>query len=419
MCAALSLILVAINKKTNMLTVTDSKAVTDTLTVSNIFMGMMISFRLSSAFSQWRSGVNAIGAFAEAARTLMSVACANINVLSYEEEKNGLEDDEEASPHDISVQVDTGLKCQLLTELRRYVLLYVAIVFHDCRGLEDIELLQSTNLLFDKEYEELKASGAETTAKDTFGSNRKSLAQLLPQKNKLRAVAVELWMRRLIQEAQRKNFWVVAQSNVLNACITKLTEHYHTVYDVAHTPIPFSYAQFIKSCIVMYLFLYSCVIVSSSGWYSSAWVLAWGMVLFVADDVAIEIESPFGMDANDIDVEARMMKIENELTVLLRSQYHYGGVSDDKIVVRLRAKSSPTYSFSQKDFKKNDAVGKLYQSEASLNLPMQRTCSITNDTLPKIGEYTPLIVNAPAKVGEANKEQKSYSSVETDGEENV
>ncbi len=45
-----------------------SLAFVDTLTVFNVFMGLLISFRLNSAFNQWRAGVVAIGSLGDAGR---------------------------------------------------------------------------------------------------------------------------------------------------------------------------------------------------------------------------------------------------------------------------------------------------------------------------------------------------------------
>lgn len=370
--ALLTLLFVLLHEQYGIFQSTDSTAFKDTLTVSNTFMGLLISFRLNSAFQQWRAGVVAIGAFGEAARNLMSTACAQLDVLSFDEESS-------------SIQEDTALKLNFLTDLRRLVLLYVAIVFHHCRDMEDMQRLKATNLLTETEFQELEASGAESRMAVHRNKHKKSVASASP--NKLRAAAVELWLRRLVQDAQRKNYLVVAQANVLNASITSLTQLYHTVFTIAHTPIPFNYAQYLEFCIVMYLFLYAAAIVPNSGWATAAWVFVWGLVLFIADDVANEIECPFGTDANDIDLEARMLKIEDELTILLKSQYHFGGISAEKREIRPRARTSP------QEVKETVVVMEVKaQSMGTLDLPMLRP-TLSCEALPEIDEYTPLIVN--------------------------
>ncbi|OWY92236.1 hypothetical protein PHMEG_00038838, partial [Phytophthora megakarya] len=87
--------------------------------------------------------------------------------------------------------------------------------------------------------------------------------------------------------------------------------------------------QYLQFLLAAYMMLYMFVIVPNSGLYTPIWVFLWGLFLFMADEIALEIECPFGLDANDIDLEERLLQIEEELTVLVRSQYYFitGGSS--------------------------------------------------------------------------------------------
>ncbi|KAJ0403023.1 hypothetical protein P43SY_009564 [Pythium insidiosum] len=104
-------------------------------------------------------------------------------------------------------------------------------------------------------------------------------------------------------------------ANTLQTKIAQLPSLYTTVFNIANVPIPFNYMQYLQYLIVVYMTLYTFVIVPRSGFYTPLWVFFWGMFLFTADQVAMEIECPFGLDANDIDLEARLLQIEEELTL--------------------------------------------------------------------------------------------------------
>lgn len=65
----------------------NSTAFTDSLTVFNTFLGLIISFRLNSAFTQWRAGMVAMGALSEAAREIVSSGCAYVSTTIKEELK--------------------------------------------------------------------------------------------------------------------------------------------------------------------------------------------------------------------------------------------------------------------------------------------------------------------------------------------
>ncbi|RLN79172.1 hypothetical protein BBJ28_00008955, partial [Nothophytophthora sp. Chile5] len=127
----------------------------------------------------------------------------------------------------------------------------------------------------------------------------------------------------------------------------------------------------------------------NSGLYTPLWVFLWGTFLFMADEVAMEIECPFGLDANDIDLEARLLHIEEELTVLIRSQYYFvtGGTSLTRIpetpeegswrrVVVDKMKPAPfqeSFSFHQ---------GRLSPSHIA---------TLQKASLPEINEFTTVI----------------------------
>ncbi|OQR97658.1 hypothetical protein ACHHYP_10122 [Achlya hypogyna] len=290
-----------------------SLAFIDTLTVFNVFIGLMISFRLNSAFNQWRAGVVAIASVAEAARGIVASTAAMLDFCVAGEDK-----------------------LHFMSEMRRLVCLYVSIIVQDARGhvQDDLQPFIACNLLRDSEADEMRRCGVivqrekETTAFST-------VAQANP--HKLRATIVEVWIRRVIQAGGRRGWFAPPQAASLNGNVTTLVSLYTTVYNIANIPIPFNYAHFLTLMMVLYLTLYTLVIVQSSGLYTPLWVFLWGFVLFSCDDLAREIECPFGLDTNDIDLEARIARMEEELDVILRSLHfheayvrpHLGSIRDD------------------------------------------------------------------------------------------
>ncbi|KAI9999069.1 hypothetical protein PInf_003748 [Phytophthora infestans] len=316
-----------------MVTTSKSIAFTDSLTVFNTFLGLVVSFRLNSAFNQWRSGMVAMGALSEAARDIVGSGCAYVST-TIKEEVNEYANDEakaqnsdqidETKPRPISR--DILEKCAFFTELRRLVFLYIAIVFHDCRGRDDVDKLKDLGVLTNAEYDELFASGSENKK----GEEIESYCDLVRRTpHKLRATITELWLKRLVQVAAQCGHLTPGNASTLQGKISQLPNLYTTVFHIANVPIPFNYMQYLQFLLAAYMLLYMFVIVPNSGLYTPIWVFLWGTFLFMADEIAMEIECPFGLDANDIDLEERLLQIEEELTVLVRSQYYFitGGSS--------------------------------------------------------------------------------------------
>ncbi|EGZ26157.1 hypothetical protein PHYSODRAFT_540712 [Phytophthora sojae] len=341
----------------------ESTAFTDSLTVFNTFLGLIVSFRMNSAFTQWRAGVVAVGSLSEAARDIVASGCAFASTI----------------PQDVLE------KCTFFTELRRLVFLYIAIVFHDCRGVDGIDKLKEAGVLTDAEYDELYACGSEHKLKVEDQESYRAIVRRTP--HKLRATITELWLKRLVQVATNRGHLTPPNSNNLQIKLARLPNLYTTVFNIANVPIPFNYMQYLQFLLTAYMLLYTFVIVPRSGLYTPLWVLMWGTFLFMADEVAMEIECPFGLDANDIDLEARLLQIEEELTVLIRSQYYF--VSGGTTLTRLSEFAFPASQTSSgkstitpplSDFSFHQ--GRISPSHGAL---------LQQGSLPEINEFTKLI----------------------------
>lgn len=322
--ALLSLAIVAFDMSFKTLTSIqeNNTAMDKTLSALNSFMALLISFRLNAAFGQWRSGVVSVSSFAAAVRTLMSMACSYLiypNVNQPDAMSSGITPP--SSPMMVHSVAREKAIFQFLTDLRRLLLLYVGLVFAHFRNTY---AFNGSTMMTQDECNEMNMSGAMMNQ-----ANDETSVKGPP--NKRRVVMVELWIRRLLIRASHSPvtapLLTPAQSQSLNNLVTGMTSLYHALFTIATCPIPFNYAQFVEICILSYLMLYAAVLVPSSGLATSVWVFAWGLVLFTADDVANEIECPFGTDANDIDLEKRLLQIEEEVTVLFKSTLHTGHLS--------------------------------------------------------------------------------------------
>ncbi|GMF12168.1 unnamed protein product [Phytophthora lilii] len=391
-----------------------SIAFADSLTVFNTFLGLIISFRLNSAFNQWRAGMVAMGALSESARDIVGSGCAYVSTTIKEEleedvKEVGEANDEAAEQADQTVEEtqssptdetcrpkpisrDILEKCTFFTELRRLVFLYIAIVFHDCRGRDGIDKLKDSGVLTDAEYDELYASGSEHKKETNSVDSYCDLVRRTP--HKLRAAITELWLKRLVQVAAQCGHLTPGNASTLETKISQLPNLYTTVFHIANVPIPFNYMQYLQFLLAAYMLLYIFVIVPNSGLYTPIWVFLWGTFLFMADEIAMEIECPFGLDANDIDLEERLLQIEEELTVLIRSQYYFitGGASlcfANGFWSQLPNSSLQSKPEISKDFSFHQ--GRLSSSNIA---------TVQQHKLPEINEFTALIKD-PVKVNTA------------------
>jgi putative membrane protein len=392
----------------------DSTAFTDSLTVFNTFLGLIVSFRMNSAFSQWRAGVVAVGSLSEAARDIVGSGCAYVSTtikreLSEAAEAEAVKREASGQPQRrpsvdfkaSSIPLDVLEKCTFFTELRRLVFLYIAIVFHDCRGIDGIDKLKEAGVLSDAEYDELYACGSEHKMQVEDKESYRAIVRRTP--HKLRATITELWLKRLVQVATNRGHLTLPNANALQQKLARLPNLYTTVFNIANVPIPFNYMQYLQFLLTAYMLLYTFVIVPRSGLYTPLWVFMWGTFLFMADEVAMEIECPFGLDANDIDLEARLLQIEEELTVLIRSQYYFvsGGTSLTRI---------PEISVPERQASLDKPKPAPLQSDFSFHqgrISPSHGIMMQQGSLPEINEFTKLIHDPSAT---SSSKSASYGS---------
>ncbi|CAH0480214.1 unnamed protein product [Peronospora belbahrii] len=397
----------------------ESTAFTDSLTVFNTFLGLIVSFRMNSAFTQWRAGVVAVTSLSETARDIVGSGCAYVSTTIKTETTEVVKTVTNTTETEIlspsskchsstidskvsTIPQDVLEKCAFFTELRRLVFLYIAIVFHDCRGLDGIGKLKESGVLTDTEYNELCACGSEFKRQVKDKESYRAIVRRTP--HKLRATITELWLKRLVQVATNRGHLTLQNSNNLQIKLARLPNLYTTVFNIANIPIPFNYMQYLQFLLTAYMLLYTFVIVPRSGFYTPLWVFMWGTFLFMADEVAMEIECPFGLDANDIDLESRLLQIEEELTVLIRSQYYFvsGGTSLTRvsdIVVPEERQQSLKRSPLQSEFSFHQ--GRVSPSHGTM---------LQQGSLPEINEFTKLIQSPSATSRSKTSEYGSADS---------
>ena len=131
------------------------------------------------------------------------------------------------------------------------------------------------------------------------GGEKKALE---PVKN--RPVVMIAWLSsKLAAEAKAGNL-TEQRLQVIDANLTTFHDILGACERILKTPVPFAYAQHIKTFLVMFCFTAPFAIVADMKWYTpiAAAILAFAM--FGIDEIGVEIEDPFGYDPNDLPLDA-------------------------------------------------------------------------------------------------------------------
>lgn len=87
---------------------------------------------------------------------------------------------------------------------------------------------------------------------------------------------------------------------------------------IRKTPLPFVYVVHLRRALILYCFSLPFAIVDLYGWWTVFVTFLAAYVFFGIEEIGVEIENPFGYDANDLPLRQFCQTIDAELTELLR-----------------------------------------------------------------------------------------------------
>jgi putative membrane protein len=73
---------------------------------------------------------------------------------------------------------------------------------------------------------------------------------------------------------------------------------------ILRTPVPFAYAHHIKGFLTIFCFTVPLALLPQMGWYTALAAAIVAYAMFGIDEIGVEIEDPFGYDANDLPLDA-------------------------------------------------------------------------------------------------------------------
>jgi ion channel-forming bestrophin family protein len=85
---------------------------------------------------------------------------------------------------------------------------------------------------------------------------------------------------------------------------------------IRKTPLPFAYVVHLRRALVIYCFTLPFALVDSFGWFTALDVLFVAYTFFGIEEIGVEIEGPFGDDANDLPMREICETVHNNLYAL-------------------------------------------------------------------------------------------------------
>lgn len=132
--------------------------------------------------------------------------------------------------------------------------------------------------------------------------NPEEIKQLSQSRN--RPLQITLWIQDYLQQEFQQERIDTVRLLELNQFLNAIIQGLTACERIRQTPIPPAYLIYLRRLIGVYCLCLPVVLTPKLGWWTVAVVVMLGFILFGIEELGREIEDPFGLDPNDLPLEA-------------------------------------------------------------------------------------------------------------------
>ena len=130
---------------------------------------------------------------------------------------------------------------------------------------------------------------------------------------------VAFWIGDYLQQQYKSGLLNIHHLVAMQELLNKMVNDLGGCERILKTPMPLAYAIHLKQLLLLYCLLLPFQLVSTLGWWTGAIVSLISFTLLGIEEIGIEIENPFGYDANDLPLDVicnTMLRNIDDLTTL-------------------------------------------------------------------------------------------------------
>jgi ion channel-forming bestrophin family protein len=128
---------------------------------------------------------------------------------------------------------------------------------------------------------------------------------------------IAFWIGDYLQLQYSRNYLNGYQLTAMQELLNILVNSLGSCERILRTPIPLAYAIHLKQLLLLYCLLLPFQVVETLGWWTGIVVALISFTLFGIEAIGIEIENPFGYDANDLPLDAICNTMKRNLEDLI------------------------------------------------------------------------------------------------------
>jgi putative membrane protein len=129
---------------------------------------------------------------------------------------------------------------------------------------------------------------------------------------------IAFWIGDYLQRQYKRNCLNNYQLIAIQDLLNNLVDSLGACERILKTPMPLAYAIHLKQLLLIYCFLLPFQLVESLGWGTGLITALVSFTLFGIEAIGIEIENPFGHDANDLQLETICNTMKRNIDDLIK-----------------------------------------------------------------------------------------------------
>lgn len=130
-------------------------------------------------------------------------------------------------------------------------------------------------------------------------------------------IEVAFWIGDYLNKQYERNCIDVYQLTAMNELLNSMIDTLGSCERILRTPMPLAYAIHLKQLLLLYSLALPFQMVKDLGWGTALVVALISFTLFGIEEIGIEIENPFGHDANDLPLDNICATIQRNIEDLI------------------------------------------------------------------------------------------------------
>ena len=128
------------------------------------------------------------------------------------------------------------------------------------------------------------------------------------------------WLGDYLQQEYKRGQLTSYQLTAIQGLVNTLMETVGNCERILKTPMPLAYAIHLKQLVLIYCLMLPFQFVKDLHWWTGPFIALVSFTLFGIEEIGVEIENPFGYDANDLPLDAMCDTIRQNVEDFIETQ---------------------------------------------------------------------------------------------------